>query len=65
MGWSDIWVVEEANHLFPGMTQGVAVLGITAKAQIVPLLSVQLAVRIHAVTNKDSPNILHLKWKLS
>ena len=30
-GWSDIWAIEEANHLFPGMTQGVAVLGITAK----------------------------------
>ena len=21
-GWSDIWAIEEANHLFPGMTQG-------------------------------------------
>lgn len=30
-GWSDVWAVEEANHLFPGMTQGVVVLGITAK----------------------------------
>lgn len=30
-GWTDIWAIEEANHLFPGMTQGVAVLGITAK----------------------------------
>jgi len=32
-GWSDIWAIEEANHLFPGMTQGVAVLGISAKVE--------------------------------
>ncbi|NCG42870.1 MAG: hypothetical protein GWO84_04960, partial [Euryarchaeota archaeon] len=33
-GWSDVWAVEEANHLFPGMTQGVVVLGITAKQSL-------------------------------
>jgi hypothetical protein len=33
-GWSDVWAVEEANHLFPGMTQGVVVLGITAKQSV-------------------------------
>jgi hypothetical protein len=37
-GWSDIWAIEEANHLFPGMTQGVAVLGITAKMAVDQLL---------------------------
>jgi hypothetical protein len=37
-GWSDIWAIEEANHLFPGMTQGVAVLGITAKVAVEQLL---------------------------
>jgi hypothetical protein len=37
-GWSDIWAIEEANHLFPGMTQGVAVLGITAKTPVDQLL---------------------------
>ena len=33
-GWSDAWAIEEANHLFPGMTQGVVVLGITAKEPV-------------------------------
>jgi hypothetical protein len=37
-GWSDIWAIEEANHLFPGMTQGVAVLGITAKQEVEKLV---------------------------
>jgi hypothetical protein len=37
-GWSDIWAIEEANHLFPGMTQGVAVLGITAKQSVENLI---------------------------
>ena len=29
-GWTNAWAIEEANLLFPGMTQGVVVLGITA-----------------------------------
>ncbi len=28
--WTQVWAIEEANLLFPGMTQGVVVLGITA-----------------------------------
>ncbi len=28
--WTQVWSIEEANLLFPGMTQGVVVLGITA-----------------------------------
>ena len=28
--WTQVWAIEEANLLFPGMTQGVGVLGITA-----------------------------------
>lgn len=31
--WTHAWAIEEANLLFPGMTQGVVVLGITAKAE--------------------------------
>jgi hypothetical protein len=36
--WNDVWCIEEANLLFPGMTQGVVVLGIDAKETPVPLV---------------------------
>ena len=36
--WKDAWCIEEANLLFPGMTQGVVVLGIDAKEEPVPLI---------------------------
>ena len=36
-GWTQVWAIEEANLLFPGMTQGVVVLGITANGEHVPL----------------------------
>ena len=29
--WNEVWAIEEANLLFPGMTQGVAILGISSK----------------------------------
>tara|TARA_B100001113_G_scaffold351962_1_gene352235 strand:+ start:1014 stop:2744 length:1731 start_codon:yes stop_codon:yes gene_type:complete len=32
-GWTNAWAIEEANLLFPGMTQGVVVLGITANGE--------------------------------
>ena len=32
-GWTHAWAIEEANLLFPGMTQGVVVLGITSKGE--------------------------------
>ena len=32
-GWTHAWAIEEANLLFPGMTQGVVVLGITARGE--------------------------------
>ena len=32
-GWTHAWAIEEANLLFPGMTQGVVVLGITANGE--------------------------------
>jgi len=32
-GWTNAWAIEEANLLFPGMTQGVVVLGITANGK--------------------------------
>ena len=28
--WNEVWAIEEANLLFPGMTQGVAILGISS-----------------------------------
>jgi hypothetical protein len=31
--WTHAWAIEEANLLFPGMTQGVVVLGITANGE--------------------------------
>ncbi|MCH1540191.1 MAG: BREX-1 system adenine-specific DNA-methyltransferase PglX [Candidatus Poseidonia sp.] len=31
--WTQVWAIEEANLLFPGMTQGVVVLGITANGE--------------------------------
>ena len=35
--WTHAWAIEEANLLFPGMTQGVVVLGISAKGEPCPL----------------------------
>ena len=35
--WTHAWSIEEANLLFPGMTQGVVVLGITAHEKPCPL----------------------------
>ena len=35
--WTHAWSIEEANLLFPGMTQGVVVLGITANGEKCPL----------------------------
>jgi hypothetical protein len=35
--WTHAWAIEEANLLFPGMTQGVVVLGITANGTPCPL----------------------------
>ena len=39
-GWTHAWAIEEANLLFPGMTQGVVVLGITSKGEA-PMLNLQ------------------------
>ena len=39
-GWTHAWAIEEANLLFPGMTQGVVVLGITANGEA-PVLKLQ------------------------
>ena len=39
-GWTHAWAIEEANLLFPGMTQGVVVLGITSKGEA-PVLNLQ------------------------
>ena len=39
-GWTHVWAIEEANLLFPGMTQGVVVLGITANGEA-PVLNLQ------------------------
>ncbi len=39
-GWTHAWAIEEANLLFPGMTQGVVVLGITANGEA-PVLNLQ------------------------
>lgn len=35
--WTHAWAIEEANLLFPGMTQGVVVLGISANGEPCPL----------------------------
>ena len=39
-GWTHAWAIEEANLLFPGMTQGVVVLGITSNGEA-PVLKLQ------------------------
>lgn len=37
-GWQEVWAIEEANLLFPGITQGVSILSVSAKEKSKELL---------------------------
>ena len=46
--WNEVWAIEEANLLFPGMTQGVAILGISSTPNATESLNI-----IGPVTRSD------------